>query len=853
MVAALAANGSTLSGQMVIADVSPSEGTTGAVVTITGSGFGNVADNLGVVVRNGSRSIPLQVIQAQDNQIRARLGPVLDGAEPGLLTVARGRGAPGRFVPETEDVFVQAPVWVWNRLPTGGPEAVSTMPFVPQPFPPVPRLLWLFGEAPADGTIRLELTNRWVPNSIVEIRARAHNDALGSGHGMTAFGIRLLGGGSTLECGERICSALRNAFLQQANVRLNCDAVEVEPGRVELTLGLPDANIDWGNFDICVTPPPEEPPPVPVISGFSPLEGGPGTRIIITGEHFGAEPDALSVFVPSGTHLTALHVVEAADGRIVAEVGPVAPGALAGPLVVAFGESSSGVFSPTFDDVSLEEPVRVWRRSPADRPVGVSADTFLPTAEPSPADVSCFFGGPDADGTLRLALRGEWRADSLLSVEARAHRVDQGLGNELLAASVRFGGEGSALDCALRVCDVIATAFLERASVAATCEAQQVGDDVEITVGFPGMSVDEGSLVVCVSPLAVRPLSIDSFLPAEGEPGTLVEIRGGGFGTDPNNVSVSVLAGSRSIPLHVIDAGDTVISARLGFVPPNSEPGPLVVTLGNGSRSTVDPGAADVVLDEPLWVWRRDPPAGPQVASEETFRPLPTARPPINQTWFFSQPPADGRVSVTLSGDWLADSNLAIAAAAGEELSGSGHALMAPLVRLLERGTAMECAAKICGVVRSAFSQSGVEVDCAATALGEDRVEINFSVPGLNVDQGYFDISVFPLPDDQGKPLFVRGDVDSSGTIDLTDGISLLGWLFLGQSPPACIDAADANDTGGNRPDLSDAVFIFNWLFVGGSPPPPPSPTSARYPTEDCELDPTLDDLDCRVFSPTCS
>jgi hypothetical protein len=93
---------------------------------------------------------------------------------------------------------------------------------------------------------------------------------------------------------------------------------------------------------------------------------------------------------------------------------------------------------------------------------------------------------------------------------------------------------------------------------------------------------------------------------------------------------------------------------------------------------------------------------------------------------------------------------------------------------------------------------------------------------------------------------FVRGDANSDGNINLTDGIVVLNYLFLGQAAPACMDAADADDTGAGNPSLTDAVIIFNWLFLGGPAPQPPSPGEASYDPGDCGPDPTPDDgMDC--------
>lgn len=57
------------------------------------------------------------------------------------------------------------------------------------------------------------------------------------------------------------------------------------------------------------------------------------------------------------------------------------------------------------------------------------------------------------------------------------------------------------------------------------------------------------------------------------------------------------------------------------------------------------------------------------------------------------------------------------------------------------------------------------------------------------------------------------GDVNHDRNIDLSDGIAILGGLFLGSSM-ACANAAEVNSD--TLLDLSDAIFLLNFLFQGG-------------------------------------
>ena len=107
-----------------------------------------------------------------------------------------------------------------------------------------------------------------------------------------------------------------------------------------------------------------------------------------------------------------------------------------------------------------------------------------------------------------------------------------------------------------------------------------------------------------------------------------------------------------------------------------------------------------------------------------------------------------------------------------------------------------------------------------------------------------------------GVPLraktFVRGDADSNGRIELTDGIRILEFLFLAGPPPTCLDAADGDDDGRLR--ITDAVRIFLWLFgdVAILADPGPRQDFAVYESSDCGVDTTNDRLDCEAQATTC-
>jgi hypothetical protein len=87
----------------------------------------------------------------------------------------------------------------------------------------------------------------------------------------------------------------------------------------------------------------------------------------------------------------------------------------------------------------------------------------------------------------------------------------------------------------------------------------------------------------------------------------------------------------------------------------------------------------------------------------------------------------------------------------------------------------------------------------------------------------------------EAEEMFLRGDANADGAIEIADAVRILRYLFADLPPPACLDLLDADDSGGVA--IADTIFLLNHLFTGGRAPPPPYPTPGP--------DPTADALDC--------
>jgi hypothetical protein len=95
---------------------------------------------------------------------------------------------------------------------------------------------------------------------------------------------------------------------------------------------------------------------------------------------------------------------------------------------------------------------------------------------------------------------------------------------------------------------------------------------------------------------------------------------------------------------------------------------------------------------------------------------------------------------------------------------------------------------------------------------------------------------------------FNRGDTNDDGLINLTDGVRLLNFLFLGGPDTTCKETQDVNND--KTINITDGVAVFNFLFLGGNAPADPGPVTQP---RSCGLDPdppgSDGDLGCQSYS----
>ncbi|MGE3165911.1 MAG: FG-GAP-like repeat-containing protein [Planctomycetota bacterium] len=136
------------------------------------------------------------------------------------------------------------------------------------------------------------------------------------------------------------------------------------------------------------------------------------------------------------------------------------------------------------------------------------------------------------------------------------------------------------------------------------------------------------------------------------------------------------------------------------------------------------------------------------------------------------------------------------------------------------------------------FGDGGIAVGNSVTHTyfvpGSFEVSLTVDGPGgtdiLSVPDA---VTVFPM-----GVLFIRGDANSDGSLNIGDAVAMLDYLFGGGSV-TCEKALDANDDGSLN--VADAIRVLSHLFSGSGPLPAPFPT--------CNGDPTSDSLTCLASS----
>ena len=105
--------------------------------------------------------------------------------------------------------------------------------------------------------------------------------------------------------------------------------------------------------------------------------------------------------------------------------------------------------------------------------------------------------------------------------------------------------------------------------------------------------------------------------------------------------------------------------------------------------------------------------------------------------------------------------------------------------------------------------------------IEEQTIELTLDDADLTLEVEIFDYG--------GAPVFLRGDANASGGVEILDALEVLTFLFADGESPQCMGAADADASG--SVSILDAQFVLLYLFAGGTTP--------EEPFLECGPDPT--------------
>ncbi len=359
------------------------------------------------------------------------------------------------------------------------------------------------------------------------------------------------------------------------------------------------------------------------------------------------------------------------------------------------------------------------------------------------------------------------------------------------------------------------------------------------------------------------PPAITGIGPSQGKPGTLFVISGQNF--DPRGLVVRVCGMVAAIGAPT-DAG-----TRVQAMAPSCPVGAADVQLCNDFGCDTEPGGFTYVADPIPVISSIDPDEGRAgtvftITGENFDRPQLVVK--VCGVEAAHGPPANGgtELGATAPPCAVGPADVEVCTDVGcTSVPGGFRYLPDPVPKITSidpvegrAGTMIHVAGenfdqrgllvRICGVeaVHVLPRNGGTELDvtaplCGSTGPVEVQVCTDF---GCASDPDGF--TYLPI----GLSRFVRGDADSNGQIELTDGVRILNYLFTGGRAPTCDDAADTDDKGDHN--ITDGILVLNWLFTGGRVPPPPSPSTTTYAPGDCGADPTADVFGCESPAAKC-
>jgi hypothetical protein len=648
---------------------------------------------------------------------------------------------------------------IWTFCSTNMPGMSTQMvTLIPTPAPP-PRTNWVFSTPAINGGVSFVISNDCA--ALTEVLIQGDLSVTGAnGLGIDIIIPRLILNARlpAAACAQAICDLLVAAY-EQAGININCVVTPLGGNAARLTITVPGGSISSAGVLLCFTPADAD-LPTPFITNVSPLEVTTGDQITIEGGNFGIVPNDVCGRLNLGPGMiVALRVLTCQDDLIVAEVGLVPAGGGTGPIGVALG--TGGLRSIRDRNGRTVTPEPVWTFV-GTQPGVMSAQQVTalppPPPPPSPATILTWCSTTvDANGVMCITVDPNCPPGTKVSIEAHIDLADADPNDDMLcpsghydfwAQSSIYTGTGTGGDCADYVCQFLAQLFYNFYNTQfGPCYGYPISCSANLTTGKITITADCGCKIVgggikvryCI-PGPPAPPVITQVSPTIVRTGDILEILGSRLGINPNDACAVMVNSNRLIPLRVLTATETRITAEVGPIPPDATPGRIGLALGHGSVGGFQAAFADL-LAQPSWFFST---TNSGVLSPGNVTPIYVPPPPM-ETWYHSFL-SNGQIYVYLPGPCPPGSKLIMDGHFDIRATNSPirHCdTWLPAVNFLQGGSALDCAWRVCdSFVCGFFQRTGVLLDCRYFPAGNGGALICLGYPRGTIVNGCMTVCV---------------------------------------------------------------------------------------------------------------
>ncbi len=783
-----------------IVDFNPKEGTTGTEITIIGENMipppCDWADVCVAILGAEREIVPLDVVSGRHldengtDEIIARIGALPNDfvlQKPVEFIVSRGAG---QFI-MPDGVPVES--WIWSATADGEQATADDGFLLIPPAKPVP----CYGASLVDAELLLDLPPPafWAPNSVFDIRLKYETAAMNSAIALHIPGCVTEDGQNP---GEMICNAI-DSGLAVVGATVDCEVSVLPNGDLRVKVANPPGipAITHGGLMVGIDP---APTPIPIITDFNPKRiVDPSQMIVVEGRNFPTDPNSVCIGIqsPADNRFIPLGVNEIDPNRIVIPPPECPlPFDFEGHIVLTLGDGTKGAVKPIEPGIQLTEPISAWTRRPARGPIAASEDQLFVQAMDMPGALTLASEGPiGGEIVLDVGIPPQWGVDCRVDLNLGMFEGRSGIGHCLRARGLLVRGGESPADWMGRVCHVITEALAQLVDVAVECEVVENGG-FKMVIGFPGGPVTQGFAILQVTESPRDAPVITGFDPVEGGEGTTIRIVGRNFGDDPAAISTVIEFEDDTVhPIHILEATDTELMGFLTSTPLESKPiqmweaSPIRLAMGIGTRAV--PGKPmPIGRIDPISTWSRIPTDGATALSADQFLPI-HGQTREGRACFFAGAPRDGTLSLFLRGNWEAESDFEVSVHVRDETTGENHELYAPSQVIPESRSVEECAENICTLIRIAFAENDIAVECSTEPAGDGVVEIKLGLPDGRISKGWFSVCVSPEPTTPETPVVETFGPREGGVGDL---ITIRGSGF-GDDPDDLAVALRLNGT----------------------------------------------------------